>query len=160
MPKPVRQMRLRRQRHCRASQPPVLVSYHLPSVLPVAATQAGFQQLQTTAEQTSWFVDHLKEDDDSEMTDADIVEPIASTSSAQPTLDETNRNEVTLLTGLNQFYGTSENVAVDIDDQLAKIVGGLSANKLAEDKLRDKLEAYPRLENCNQSNSRVHHLQV
>ena len=86
------------------------------SALPMAATQADLQQLQTTvgalAEQMSWFVERLKEDDDSEMADAGVVEPIASTSSA------------------------------DIDDQLAKIVGGLSANKLAEDKLRDKLEAY------------------
>ena len=136
----------------------VIPPTEVPSVLPVTATQAGFQQLQTTAEQMSWCVDH--EDDDSEMTDADIVEPIASTSSAHPAPDETNRDEVTLLTGLQQFYGASENVAVDIDDQLAKIVGGLSGNKLAEDELRDKLEAYPRPENCSQSNSRFHHLQV
>ena len=49
----------------------------------MAATQADFHQLQTTdgalAEQMSWFVEHLKEDDDSEMVDAGIVEPIAST---------------------------------------------------------------------------------
>ena len=122
------------------------------SVPPMAATQADFQQLQTTvsalAEQMSWFVDRLKEDDDSELTDADIVDPTASTSSAQPGLDESNPNEVNVLTGLQQFYGASANVAAAIDDQLAKIVGGLSANKLAEDKLRDKLEAYPRAENC------------
>ena len=47
-----------------------------------------------------------------------------------------SRNEVTVLTGLEEFYGASENVVADIDEQLVKIVGGLSANKLAEDKLR------------------------
>ena len=122
------------------------------SVPSMAATQADFQQLQTTvsalAEQMSWFVDRLKEDDDSDLTDADIGEPTASTSSAQPALDESNPNEVNVLTGLQQFYGASENVAAAIDDQLANIVGGLSANKLAEDKLRDKLEAYPRADHC------------
>ena len=129
----------------------------VPSPLPMAmaATQADFQQLQTTggalAEQMSWFVDRLKEDEDSEITDDGIVEPIASTSSVQPgpAPDEiTRENEVTVFTGLAQFYGESENVAADIDDQLAKIVGGLTANKLAEDKLRDKLEAYARPGNC------------
>ena len=121
----------------------------------MAATQADFQQLQTTvgtlAEQMSWFVERLKEDDDSEMADAGVVEPIASTSSAHPGSDPdeiSRENEVTVLTGLAQFYGESENVAADIDDQLAKIVGGLSANKLAGDKLRDKLEAYARPGNC------------
>ena len=103
------------------------------SAPPMAATQADFQQLQTTvsalAEQMSWFVDRLKGDDDSELTDADIVEPTASTSSAQPALDESNPNEVNVLTGLQQLYGASENVAAAIDDQLANIVGGLSANK-------------------------------
>ena len=53
-----------------------------------------------------------------------------------------------MLTGLAQFYGECENVAAHIDDQLAKIVGGLSANMLAEDKLRDKLETYARPGNC------------
>ena len=131
----------------------------VPSPLPMAmaATQTDFQQLQTIvgalAEQMSWFVDRLKEDEDSDMTNAGIVEPIASTSSVQPgpapTPDDiTRQNEVTVLTGLAQFYGESENVAADIDDQLANIVGGLTANKLAEDKLRDKLEAYARPGNC------------
>ena len=48
----------------------------------------------------------------------------------------------------SRSFTESENVAADIHDQLAKIVGGLSTNKLAEDKLRDKLEAYARPGNC------------
>ena len=136
-----------------ASDVTVVPPTEVASVPAMAATQADFQQLQTTvsalAEQMSWFVDRLKEDDDGELIpDADIVETTASTSSAVPAPDESNRNEVNVLTGLQQFYGASENVAAAIDDQLANIVGGLSANKLAEDKLRDKLEAYPRAENC------------
>ena len=47
--------------------PPTEVS----SPMAMAATQADFQQLQTTvgalAEQMSWFVDRLKENEDSEM---------------------------------------------------------------------------------------------
>ena len=132
----------------------VIPPTEVPSALTMAATQTDFQQLQTTvgalAEQMSWFVERLTEDDESEMTDA-IVELIASTSSAHPgpAPDETNsRNKVTVLMGLEQFYKASENVVADIDDQLAKIVGGLSANKLAEDKLRDKLETYARPGNC------------
>ena len=73
----------------------------------IAAMQADFQQLQTTvgalAEQMSWFVERLKEDDDSEMTDAGIVEPIASASSAHTgqAPDEISReNEVMVLMGL------------------------------------------------------------
>ena len=136
-----------------ASDVTVVPPTEVASVPAMAATQADFQQLQTTvsalALQMSWFVDRLKEDDDGELIpDADIVETTASTSSAVPAPDESNRNEVNVLTGLQQFYGASENVAAAIDDQLASIVGGLSANKLAEDKLRDKLEAYPRAENC------------
>ena len=124
----------------------------VPSPLPMAATQADFQQLQTTvgalAEQMNWFVDRLKEDEDSDMTNAGIVDPTASTSSVQPGPAPDETNKVTVLTGLAQFYGESENVAADIDEQLANIVGGLTANKLAEDKLRDKLEAYARPGNC------------
>ena len=107
----------------------------VPSPLPMAATQADFQQLQTTvgalAEQMSWFVDRLKEDEDSDMTNAGIVDPTASTSSVQPGPAPDETNEVTVLTGLAQFYGESENVAADIDEQLANIVGDLTANKLA-----------------------------
>ena len=141
MPKPVRQAKFA----VTQALPCESAASVIPPTERIAAMQADFQQLQTTVEQTSWFVERLKEDDDSEMTDAGIVEPIASASSAHtgPAPDEISReNEVTVLTGLAQFYGESENVAADIDDQLAKIVGGLSANKLAEDKLRDKLEAY------------------
>ena len=51
----------------------------------------------------SWFVERLKEDDDSEMTDAGVVEPIASASSAHagPAPDEISiENEVMVLKGL------------------------------------------------------------
>ena len=48
----------------------------------------------------------------------------------------------------SRSFTESENVAADIEDQSAKIVGGLSTNKLAEDKLRDKLEACARAGNC------------
>ena len=57
------------------------------------ATPTDFQRLQmrvgALAEQTSWFIERLKEDDDSDTENA-TVEPIASTSSAHPGPDETN----------------------------------------------------------------------
>ena len=72
-----------------ASDVTVVPPTEVASVPAMAATQADFQQLQTTvsalAEQMSWFVDRLNEDDDGELTpDADIVETTASTSSAVP----------------------------------------------------------------------------
>ena len=50
--------------------------------------------------------------------------------------------------GLERFYNATDNVAADIDEQLAKIVGNLCQNTLSEDKFKDKMAAYVRSANC------------
>ena len=49
-----------------------------------------------------------------------------------------------VLAGLEAFYDASEQVAPDVDGQLAKIVGNLCDTKLADDKLKEKMAAYVR----------------
>ena len=121
--------------------------------MPMAATQADITQLQTTVnaltEQMRWFVDQVTQDEGDEASEGDDPPP------EQPdTLPLDGGNVVPppedgrVLDGLERFYNATDNVAADIDEQLAKIVGNLCQNTLSEDKFKDKMAAYVRPANC------------
>ena len=110
----------------------------------------------------SWFVARLAEDEVADdvgvINEAEEHNPVttpegdvdsaslASTSSTQPPPRQTE--PVDVLAGLEAFYDASEQVAPDVDGQLAKIVGNLCGTKLFDDKLKEKMAAYVRPGNC------------
>ena len=104
--------------------------------MPMAATQADITQLQATVnaltDQMRWFVDQVTQDEGDEASEGDEPPP------------EDGR----VLDGLERFYNATDNVAADIDEQIAKIVGNLCQNTLSEDKFKEKMAAYVRPANC------------
>ena len=131
------------------------------STLQMAATTAPSEvaQLQLTvsalAEQMNWFMTRLAEDDtvindEGEQAANSPTEDVDSVSIASTSTQPRQPEAVDVLTGLEAFYDASEQVAPDVDGQLANIVGNLCRTKLAEDKLKEKLSAYVRPGNCEQ----------
>ena len=55
----------------------------------------------------------------------------------------------TVLANISKEFSNLEEAVEPISDKLASIVNGLWANKLSDDKLKDKIRKYPSPSNCN-----------
>ena len=103
------------------------------------------QSVQVLTNQMGWFMARLAEDDGE-----DELEQEGSVASDPPIQDGAaeDREFPDTLAGLASFYTNRDRVAADIDEQLASIVGNLAKSRLADDKLKEKLEGYVRPANC------------
>ena len=106
----------------------------------MAATQATVNAL---TDQMRWFVDQVTQDEGDEPPpkQPDTL-PLDGVNVVPPPEDGR------ILDGLERFYNATDNVAADIDEQLAKIVGNLCQNALSEDKFKDKMADYVRPAKC------------
>ena len=114
----------------------------------MAVLQATVKDL---AEKMAWFTSRLLEDEALEDDTISLVDeqlpspaPVASGTSVSPSL----AGPLAALADLEQFNGGTEKLGVDIDAQLAGIVGNLMRSRLSDDKLRDKMSLYVRPGNC------------
>ena len=81
----------------------------------------------------NWFMSKLAKDD----SEANIGRNIETNTESIAKAPQPER--VDFLTGLEEFYDSSKNVAPDVVGQLANIVGNLCQNKMSEDKLIEKI---------------------
>ena len=123
-------------------------------------TSSDVAQLQSTvdalAEHMAWFMDKLRGDVDDTPSDAENTYTAELPQAAGVSDSDGQAGQsaaatepgADTLTGIENFYAESDNVAPDIDVQLAKIVCGFLTTRLADDKLKEKLTACMTPKNC------------